>query len=136
MIKNIIFLITFILCYSSCVWAEGPEVVWAKTFGGDSDSVGDSVQQTSDGGFIISGIIESYYGGDWDAYLVKTDSQGDKQWERVFEGSGDNYGNSVQQTSDGGYVIAGHNSGNAYLIKTDSQGSQQWKKTFGGGSSP
>jgi hypothetical protein len=80
---------------------------WSKTFGCRGDDRGYSVQQTSDGGYIIVGYTESYGAGGEDVYLIKVDANGNMQWSKTFGGSGDDGGSSVQQTSDGGYIIVG-----------------------------
>ena len=114
--------------------------VWSRTFGGSSDDGGQSVQQTSDGGFIIAGWTDSYGRGGSDVYIVKTDSSGNEVWSRTFGGSSDDGGQSVQQTSDGGFIIAGwtdsYGAGGSdvYLVKTDSSGYEVWSNTFGGSS--
>jgi hypothetical protein len=114
------------------------DTMWTRRFGGDSAETGNSVQQTSDGGYIITGCTKSFGNGGRDVYLVKTDTVGDTMWTRTFGGANDDEGNSVQQTTDDGYIIAGYTASfgrggrDAYLIKTDSIGDRIWVRTFGG----
>ena len=100
-------------------------VLWSKTYHSvNSYSEGYSIQQTNDGGYIITGSI--YFFGNYDhVYLIKTDINGDLLWSRAFgSGAWNDEGYSVQQTSDGGYIITGSEgaTGSNYLIKTDSMG--------------
>jgi len=121
--------------------AQGTEE-WHKTFGGELFDEFYSVQQTTDGGYIIAGYTKSYgyereyvSEGDKNIYLVKTDSQGNEQWHKTFGGPHDDDARSVQQTADGGYIIAGitfNKYDDAYLIKTDAKGNEQWHNTYGG----
>lgn len=114
------------------------DTIWWRAFGGTEDDEGYSVQETSDGGFIISGSTKSFGAGSYDIYLIKTNSSGNVQWSKEFGGSYPEYGYSVIQTSDGGYIVAGRTvsfgAGNSdvYLVKTDSGGNVMWTKTFGG----
>ena len=105
---------------------------WNRTFGGSEMEYARSVQQTSDGGYILAGSTHSYGSGGADAWIVKTDANGNEQWNKTF-----GQASSVVQTSDGGYIFAGQiessGSGNtdAWIVKTDANGNEQWNKTFG-----
>ncbi len=111
---------------------------WNRTYGGTNYDFAESGQQTNDGGFVLSGATTSYGSGGNDAWLIKTDTNGIMQWNKTYGGEGDEHGDSVQQTKDGGYIIVGETSsigaGNSdvWLIKTDANGTEQWNKTFGG----
>jgi hypothetical protein len=118
-------------------FAQGSDTLWTRTFGGNMNDEASSVQQTSDGGYIITGYTESLGAGLYDIYLVKTDGYGEGLWAKTYGGPHYEYAYGVQQTSDGGYIIAGgiysidEDWGNAYLIKTDSIGDTLWTKTYG-----
>ena len=107
---------------------------WQKqySFADLSDDFGYSVQLTNDGGYIILGQTKDFVSWDEDVYLIKTDGNGDSLWTKTFEGVGWTCGYSVQQTTDGGFVITGHINDDVCLIKTDGSGNVQWNKTFGG----
>jgi hypothetical protein len=111
-------------------------LLWSKTFGGDSLDGAYSVQQTLDGGFIIAGRTASFGAGFEDVYLIKTNSLGDSLWTKTIGDSFPDLGYSLQETSDGGYIITGttvsiNNFADVYLIKTDSFGDTLWTKTYG-----
>ena len=99
--KNI--LITLILTIPILGFAQG----FQSTFGGDSLDIGNSVQQTTDGGYIITGSTGSYGNGDSDVYLLKTDANGDSLWAKTFGGANEDFGSSLELTLDGGYIIVG-----------------------------
>jgi hypothetical protein len=104
--------------------------LWEKTFGGPNDDVANSVQQTSDHGYIIAGYTWPHAAGKKDAWLIKTDAYGNKVWEKTFSDSKDYVANSAQQTKDGGYIIAGDSYPNSWLIKTNSYGNELWNTTL------
>jgi hypothetical protein len=114
------------------------DTLWTRTYGGMFDNWGSSVQQTSDGGYIVVGTTRLFMTG-YKVYLIKTNSSGDTLWSKTYVGQYDAYGNSVQQTSDGGYIVTGFdyssaNSFQVYLIKTNSSGDTLWIMTYGGSS--
>jgi hypothetical protein len=133
--KNLIIELLIMLCFCCIASAQ---ITFQKTYGGIHDERGESVQQTIDGGYIITGYTTSFGVGLADFYLLKTDSNGIVMWTRTFGGSNLDYGYSVQQTTDEGYIIAGSSNsfgaGNddVYLIKTDINGVALWTKTIGG----
>ncbi len=112
--------------------------LWSRTFGGTLLDSALSVQETSDGGYILAGFTDSFGAGWYDMYLVKTDADGNELWSRTFGGTDSDYAVSVQKTSDGGYILAGHTysfgagSGDMYLVKTGANGNELWSRTFGG----
>ena len=117
------------------------DTLWTRTYGGTNGDGGYSVQQTADGGYIVAGYTESFGAGNEDVYLVRTNASGDTLWTRTYGGTDIDYGNSVQQTSDGGYIIAGEtwsfgagtpDSANVYLIRTNASGDTLWTRTCGG----
>jgi hypothetical protein len=110
--------------------------LWSSTFGGSKPELGYSVQETRSGGYIVVGMTGSSGTGDDDTYLVKTDPDGNEVWSWASGESADDWGKSVQQTTDGCYIIAGaatrSGAGDAYLVKVDARGNQLWSKTYGG----
>ncbi|MCK4585136.1 T9SS type A sorting domain-containing protein [candidate division WOR-3 bacterium] len=123
--------------FSSNLFAQAPDTLWTRTYGGDSTDFGESIQQTTDGGYIAVGYTKSNSAGGYDVWLLKLDSNGDTLWTRRFGGIYDDYGGSVEQTNDGGYIIVGatesFGAGHAdvWLLKTDVDGDTIWTKTYG-----
>jgi regulation of enolase protein 1 (concanavalin A-like superfamily) len=119
---------------------------WNKTYGAGLEDGAYSLCQTSDGGFIMTGFSYNNTKGGWDAFLLKTDAEGNLMWNQSYGGSIKEVGHCVEQTSDGGYIFAGYTEsygvqgGNIYgegaenlwVVKTDANGTEQWNQTFGG----
>jgi len=107
---------------------------WFKNYGGTDDDEGESVKQTSDGGYIIVGSTELGTRG-YDVLVIKTDAKGNLLWTKHYGGSGDDFGRSVQQTEDGGYIVLGEYAGSSsrqmWLIKLNSEGDQEWSRDYG-----
>ena len=114
-----------LLCLPVIGFGQG----WQYTFGGNNESWGYSVEQTTDGGYIVAGS------SDGEIYILKTDGNGVELWNQTFGGINDDVGFSIQQTNDGGFIITGKSSlGNGNydvcLIKTDGFGIELWNQTF------
>ena len=113
-------------------------MMWSKTYGGTGYDVALSLVQTGDGGYALAGHTDSFGAGNYDFWLVKTDSSGNMMWSKTYGGTGWEDAYALVQTVDGGYALAGitgsSGSGNydAWLVKTDSAGNMQWNKTYGG----
>ena len=124
--------------YDDVCWLKtdmNGNLLWMHRLGGNSTDQGNYVIEIDEGGYIICGSTSSYGSGSKDVYLIKTDQQGDTIWTKTFGGNNWDVGNCVQQTSDGGYIVAGHANGSqrgqVYLIKTDPFGNEVWSRTFG-----
>src|SRR5688572_17221704 len=131
---------------------------WDKCFGGTSFDGVSSLQQTADGGYVLGGISFSGASGNktsasagpdsGDYWVVKLDGSGNRQWDKCYGGTGFDQITSLQQTSDGGYILGGTSfsgaSGNKtsashgsdssdyWVAKLDASGNKQWDKSFGG----
>ncbi|MBI3502509.1 MAG: T9SS type A sorting domain-containing protein [Bacteroidetes bacterium] len=115
------------------------DTLWTKTYGGTGRDDGNFLQQTSDSGYIIVGTTQSFGAGANDIYAIKTDINGNVLWSKTYGSTGNDFGYSVEQTNDNGYIISGYRDDNfsigyydVYLIKIDSSGNLIWSKIFGG----
>lgn len=116
-------------------------IQWSKTYATCYQDTYNSIQQTTDGGYVFVG--EKLMAGSLDVNiaLIKIDSVGNIEWSKTIGGSIDDFGNEVRQTSDGGFVVTGYTDSygaggsDVFLIKTDSTGTPIWTKTFGGSDS-
>ena len=109
---------------------------WYKTFGGEDDERFRWVEQTADGGYIVTGDTKSIGAGDKDAWLIKTDAEGNEQWSITLGGAGwDGFG-CVKQLSNGGYIACGwyHMGGDPgwepWLVRTDEHGEIIFDKIY------
>lgn len=125
---------------------------WEKRIPASQETDAHSVKQTSDGGYIVAGTIGTYDAdpSKTDIYLVKTDADGNKQWEKRWDSGGghnpehrpNDYGIEAQLTSDGGYIVvgtatdysapefSGQGGSFIYVIKTDASGNTQWAHRY------
>jgi hypothetical protein len=118
-------------------------IMWEKSIGGKSAY---SVQQTADGGYIISGDRDTLVNSisNHDCWIAKLNGGGSIEWEKTYGGTAGDYAYSIAQTTDGGYIIAGqtlssdgdisnyHGTGDCWIIKLDSEGNLVWQKALGG----
>ena len=136
----------------------GGNIIWNKLFGGTADDIATSIQQTADGGYIVAGYSSSSASGDvtaanhgssptTDYWIIKLDATGNIIWNKLLGGNNNERANRIQQTTDGGYIIAGHswssNNGNVtatnhgnndyWIVKLDGAGTITWNKLLGGG---
>jgi uncharacterized delta-60 repeat protein len=111
-------------------------IQWSRAIGGTNNDQAYSIQKTSDGGYIVAGRTNSFGAGNYDAFIIKLNSSGNIQWSRVIGGTNYDEANSIQQTSDGGYIVAGWTtsfgtSSDALIIKLNSSGNIQWSRAIG-----
>ncbi len=129
-------------------------IQWQNTIGGNDEDELHSIQQTSDGGYILGGYSMSGISGDktknniggHDYWIVKTDATGQIQWQNTIGGNDHDYLFSIQQTADAGYILGGYSKSVAsgdktenncggldyWIVKTDSIGNIQWQNSIGG----
>jgi len=112
------------------------DIQWQKTYGGPNHDYGVIIQSINDKSYLLSGF-SSNGKGDSDIWLINIDKNGNVLWDKTYGGEGYDYINSIAQTSDKGYIIAGSTetiSGeqDAWIIKLKKTGKIQWDRTFGG----
>lgn len=134
--KKLIVVSILMLTATLMATAQAPDSLWSRTYGGSGYDECFSVEQTSDGGFILAGRTSSYGNGNYDFWLIKTDADGDTLWTKTYGGSATEYCHSVKQTADGGYILGGKTSsygGGGYdfwVIKTTANGDTTWGRTY------
>lgn len=140
--------------WSSCLTAYSQDILWEKSYGGKHSEYLFDAQPTADYGFILAGSSLSdktgnktdNNNGDLDYWVWKMDENGELDWQKSFGGSGFDLLQSIKNTRDGGFILAGTSSSNAgfqkkdtcrgvtdfWVIKLDAKGEEQWQKTIGG----
>jgi uncharacterized delta-60 repeat protein len=114
-------------------------VTWQKTYGGAGNERAFCIQQTADGGYIVAGQTDSFGAGDADIWVLKLTSNGTITWQRTYGGPAWDTATFIQQTHDGGYIVAGDTNSygtggrDIWVLKLSSSGSIIWQKTYGGG---
>ncbi|MGD2295780.1 MAG: hypothetical protein PVF22_08080, partial [Candidatus Aminicenantes bacterium] len=114
------------------------QIIWQRYYGGVQDDWANSIQETEDGGYFVAGYTGSFGAGGWDIWALKLDSVGDIEWQRTYGRGQDDWGTSAQQTSDGGYVVAGYTDSfgagfsDFWVVKLSSLGLIEWQTPYGG----
>lgn len=151
-IRKIIALI--VLLSTAILSAQAPAIQWQKCYGGIGVDEAICIRQTTDGGYIFAGMANRNSGdvtgvhstGIADFWIVKLNSTGTIQWQKSLGGSKEDYANSIEQTSDGGYIVAGQtfstdgdvtgnhssNFSDCWVVKLTVSGNIEWQKTYGG----
>ncbi len=113
-------------------------VSWEKTYEGNNDNVF-SIQQTTDGGYVAACKTYAFGIDGSDIWILKLDKDGNVSWSKIFGGSEFDFPRSIQQTSDGGYIVAGNlqlsgatADNDLFVLKLNSNGTIAWQKTFTG----
>ncbi len=142
--------VSILISHFSMFLVAQPTIQWQKNFGGTDSDEAKSIQQTSDGGFVVVGNTYSLDNdvasnhGLCDSWIVKMNGSGVPEWKKSFGGTGIDLSNAIQQTVDGGYIFTGWSNsidgdvtGNfgfedVWVVKLDNIGNIQWQKSFGG----
>ncbi len=120
---------------------SGGDIEWQKTYGRGYSDGAYSIQQTNDGGYIVAGVTKSFGAGSSDIWILKLNSEGDIEWQKTYGGSGGEIARSIQQTNDGGFIVAGNTTSfgagqsDICILKLSSNGDIEWQKSYGGSES-
>lgn len=138
---GIVIWIVVALVITGIVYSQSPDTLWTNGYGGWHWDYAYDVKSTDDGGFITTGLTNSYVSGSiyLDMYMVKTNADGDMLWYKVIGREFSERGYSIQITEDGGFIIAGSTKEypnldalDVYLVRTDCNGDTLWTKSYGG----
>lgn len=135
-------------------FSQDPAIIWQKTIGGNDADILNTIEPTSDGGYILGGYSFSDISGDKtensngsiDIWIVKINDSGSIEWQNTIGGSNEDYVNVVKQTNDGGYIVIGGSDSNIsgdktensrggldfWILKLDNVGNIVWQHTYGG----
>ena len=147
-------LIVLLCMFTWCnIAAQAPGITWQKCLGGSNYDNAYSIQQTPDSGFIVAGYTSSidgdvtgFHGGAADYWVVKLNAIGNIDWQKSYGGSGWEEAFSISETSDNGFIVAGHtgsidgditlNHGftDCWVVKINAVGAIEWQKSYGGSS--
>jgi hypothetical protein len=108
-------------------------VEWQKAYGGEGGDRANSVKQTNDGGYIVAGTTKSFGAGDEDIWVIKLTAVGNIEWQRTYGTEKEDMGFAIEQSDDGGYILACKVDLHFSFIKLNSSGVVEWQKTFEGG---
>ncbi len=117
--------------------SEG-EIEWQYTYGGAGNDTAYAIQETSDGGYIVAGYTHFFGATTSDIWILKLTSKGDIEWQHIYGGTGDDVAYSVQETSEGGYIVAGSTQYSGavhhdfWILKLTSAGFFEWQRIYGG----
>jgi hypothetical protein len=151
---KIFTLLFFYLVIGHCLFSQ-PSLSWQKALGGSAEDKGRFVQQTSDGGFVVTGWSQSnngnvsgQHGNSGDFWVAKLDGAGNLQWQKCLGGTGIDRAECIRQTSDGGFIVIGttntlndgdvsgmhifNSSTDVWVAKLSSTGSIEWQRCYGG----
>ena len=111
--------------------------LWQQHYGGPGAQEGRSLARAADGGYLVAGGMDPTLSGEWDAYLIRTDSLGRLRWEQTRGKGGTEYGSAVAVTGDDGILLAGRTgslgpSMDIFVARESSLGTTLWEGTFGG----
>ncbi|UCE65760.1 MAG: T9SS type A sorting domain-containing protein [Candidatus Zixiibacteriota bacterium] len=127
--KGFVLFAVLLIALQAAVFAQAPDTLWTKHYGGSRSDEAWQLKQTPDGGFIVVG----YTGNTKDILLLKTDSSGDWLWIRSYDFSGEDVGRSVEILEDGGFILTGVAGDSCTLLRTDSLGNEIWHTNLDSG---
>jgi len=139
-LKRILMVLTglyLFFCFITLSNAMEPELAWYRLYGIGKENFAYSIQQTSDGGYIVAGFTDSKTINKKDVYILRLDENGNKLWEKSYGGEGEDVAYSIYQTRDGEYIVAGYSESfgaggkDFCLLKLDDKGNKIWGKTYG-----